>query len=411
MEHHTLSRSREQLRVLVVDDEATSRKGLRDCMPWDSYGAVVVATAGDPRQAISLARDLRPDVVVTDIVMPQMSGLAMLGVMKAEDPGLQAILVSAHDDHTYVRAGMGLSAVDYLLKPIQGESLREALDRAARRIADRRDEEATNSDLWRRFRDSFDYVRDRFFRDLITGHILTRRELAERAREAEVKLPFETTYRLCAVTLRNVALRSFPEIVADGAWLFPFDDELLLITRQTALAVGVAILRERAVAVVHSVRGAEVGHLRGTPSAQSPLELAESYVALSGESLPAASLGPDLASPRDPDEPVPVVIARRVIEAEFANDVSISEIAARAGVSDSHLSHVFREATGRTVLSYLTDVRVSNAVSLLRDPRRRINEIAAAVGYRDPKYFGRVFRRAMGMRPSTYRRSLLSSSH
>lgn len=83
-------------------------------------------------------------------------------------------------------------------------------------------------------------------------------------------------------------------------------------------------------------------------------------------------------------------------------DISITMIAAHLGVSEGHLSHVFKKETSYTIVSYLTQYRVHTAMKLLQDCRYKVYEVAEMVGYRDVAYFGSTFKKLVGMSPSEY---------
>jgi AraC-like DNA-binding protein len=83
--------------------------------------------------------------------------------------------------------------------------------------------------------------------------------------------------------------------------------------------------------------------------------------------------------------------------------ISLSDIAAHLDISPYHLSHLFSEESGFTLSSYLLNARMERAADLLADPNRRIADVAYAVGYEDPNYFGKVFRRHFGCPPGTFR--------
>lgn len=85
-------------------------------------------------------------------------------------------------------------------------------------------------------------------------------------------------------------------------------------------------------------------------------------------------------------------------------DISISSIAGALGVSEGHLSHVFKRETSYTVVSYLTQYRIHKAMELLRDCRHKVYHVAELVGYRDVSYFSSTFKKITGLPPSAYQR-------
>lgn len=84
------------------------------------------------------------------------------------------------------------------------------------------------------------------------------------------------------------------------------------------------------------------------------------------------------------------------------SDINITGIANSLGVSEGHLSHVFKKETSYTVVSYLTQYRIHMAMQMLRDCRCKVYEVAEAVGYKDVAYFGSIFKKLTGLSPSEY---------
>ena len=119
------------LRVLVADDEPIARRGL--CKLLRAMDDVeVVGEAGDGGQALAAIRALRPDVVILDVQMPELDGVAVMRALPADElPGV--VFVTAYD--RYALAAFDVHAVDYVLKPVSPERFRMALTRARRRLA------------------------------------------------------------------------------------------------------------------------------------------------------------------------------------------------------------------------------------------------------------------------------------
>lgn len=85
------------------------------------------------------------------------------------------------------------------------------------------------------------------------------------------------------------------------------------------------------------------------------------------------------------------------------SSLSIKDISEHVHLSSSYLCTVFKTETGQTLNQYLTQFRIEKAKQLLSDPRNKINEIAASVGYCDRNYFGKAFKKVVGLSPSEYR--------
>ena len=86
------------MKVLLADDEYLIREGLRDNVPWAAHGMEVIATAEDGEQALELARQYRPDLLITDICMPFMDGLELVENVLREQADICVILLTCYDE-------------------------------------------------------------------------------------------------------------------------------------------------------------------------------------------------------------------------------------------------------------------------------------------------------------------------
>jgi two-component system response regulator YesN len=91
------------------------------------------------------------------------------------------------------------------------------------------------------------------------------------------------------------------------------------------------------------------------------------------------------------------------IDSHLADHFTITDLAAIGGVSNAHLTRLFRQELGYAPMGYLTKRRMAKARELLRDERLSIKEIAVRVGYKDAHHFARAFRQFDGLSPSQHR--------
>jgi len=95
--------------------------------------------------------------------------------------------------------------------------------------------------------------------------------------------------------------------------------------------------------------------------------------------------------------------AARIIEVEYPDKLALDDIARRVATSRRQLQRAFTEAGETSFRSYLQRVRMDRAAELLREGRSPVNQVASAVGYRQPAQFAKAFRRHHGAPPSTFR--------
>ena len=121
-------------RVILVDDERLIIRGLSSVVPWQKLGCEVVGTAYDGSTGLRLIRELQPDIVLTDIRMPNMDGLTMLAALHSEFPRMQTSVLTAYRDFDYAREAIHLWVCRYLLKPSDMNELTEAIRQMTARL-------------------------------------------------------------------------------------------------------------------------------------------------------------------------------------------------------------------------------------------------------------------------------------
>jgi two-component system response regulator YesN len=115
------------LNVLIVDDEAPIRSGIKMKVDWESLGMRVAAEAGDGAEALRVIEDGQIDLVVTDISMPVMDGISLIRRTAEINDTVKFVIVSGYGEFEYARAAMKYGISEYLLKPIKESEMRDSL--------------------------------------------------------------------------------------------------------------------------------------------------------------------------------------------------------------------------------------------------------------------------------------------
>ena len=137
--------------VVVAEDEELFRRELAAATPWEDFGFVLVGEAADGQEALELIRERKPDLVLADIRMPRVDGLALLARVAeelAEDERPLIVLITGHSEFEYARSALRLGAADYLLKPLDDAELAAVLVRMAEET-DRRERGRSRSEEFR----------------------------------------------------------------------------------------------------------------------------------------------------------------------------------------------------------------------------------------------------------------------
>ena len=108
-------------RVLIADDHAVMRYGLRVLL--ELSGVEVVGEAGEGREALRLALELKPDVIVMDVVMPGMNGIDVASALRAKDAAIRIVILSMHSDSEHVHRALAAGASAYVVKGSASEEV------------------------------------------------------------------------------------------------------------------------------------------------------------------------------------------------------------------------------------------------------------------------------------------------
>ncbi len=114
-------------KVLLIDDEDIIVEGLKKVVSWDKYHCEIAGTASDAQSGAEMIRSLNPDILFTDIKMPNMDGLTMLAGLKSEFPDMQITVLTGYRDFEYAKRAIHIGVTRFLLKPSRMNEIDEAL--------------------------------------------------------------------------------------------------------------------------------------------------------------------------------------------------------------------------------------------------------------------------------------------
>lgn len=173
--------SNSAFRLMIVDDQPKEIEGIRALLDWESLGIEIVGTAIDGKEGAEKACHLRPDLIITDVVMPIMDGLEMIAEIRKVLPEIKVIFISCFNDFKFTGRAIDEGACGYVLKPILPDELAISIRRALGIFeAEERVRELSRQQA--AIRANLAVLRDQYVRNLLLGGIPDPADQREQAR-------------------------------------------------------------------------------------------------------------------------------------------------------------------------------------------------------------------------------------
>ena len=154
-------------KVLIIDDEPIIRKGLKNIINWKNYECEVCGEAVDGHEGSELIQKYLPDIIITDIKMPEIDGLSMIREIKSKVPDSKIIILTGYRDFDYVHEALKLGAFDFLLKPSKIEELTAVIAKAVKELKFQRDKVEELEKLNVLFKENIPVLREKLLYDLV----------------------------------------------------------------------------------------------------------------------------------------------------------------------------------------------------------------------------------------------------
>lgn len=189
------------LRVFLAEDESIVRESLRDNIPWNEYGYEFVGEAGDGEVALPLIRKTSPDLLITDIRMPFLDGLALTHIVKKEMPQMRVIVISGYDDFEYARRALTEGVDQYIMKPITRKTMWEALTSIRDKIEDEKRQQGY-LEQYRLERREFEQMQRREFMEKVFSGTMPVEHIYEEAGKLGISVD-ASCYSLILLSLKD----------------------------------------------------------------------------------------------------------------------------------------------------------------------------------------------------------------
>lgn len=168
------------MKILVVEDDFIVRKGIILSLDWEKEGFQICGEAANGITGFELAKELQPDIILTDIRMPREDGLSLSKRVRCDYPWMKIVILSGYDDFSYAKQALQIGVFEYLLKPINADELLETVVKLKKEIEKERAREEREIFQQTFVEENYDYVRSRLLNALISE------KLTDQARKEEV---------------------------------------------------------------------------------------------------------------------------------------------------------------------------------------------------------------------------------
>ncbi|WP_018754344.1 response regulator transcription factor [Paenibacillus terrigena] len=454
-------------RLLIADDEALEREGIEWIVNRMLPNTFEIMHAENGRIAIQKAYEFRPHIIMMDIKMPGIQGLEALKEIKAHHPQVKMILVTAYEYFEYAKEALALGVKEYLVKPAKRDHIAALLQRLIDEIDQdkrKRDEAIAMRDKFFQLLPlaetemalvfMSDQVNETEVGQLadILGVSIDKGCAIVLALPEMGKLPHKeigNDKKYLFETVKNVAKGFIKQrtgcVVSSmvywhmAIFLLEKDSSKDAVLREEAHGLGmklIEILREQ-----HGI-DATVGI--GTVGAETP-GIRRSYfegvfASTYEQQWGSLCLFEDLAVPPTEgslDQPADSTFTEHVaertyvelaiqhireereqrtwsvidnavtfIQERFREELSLEDVAEHVHLNPHYFSKVFKQQTGETFIDYVTRLRIDKAKALIGEGQLSLKEVCYLVGYKDPNYFSRVFKKVAKVSPTEYRNQL-----
>ncbi|MCR6097525.1 response regulator [Salipaludibacillus agaradhaerens] len=381
------------MKVLLVDDEFNVREVIRSLGQWQDYGITEVLEASNGKEAKELIERESPEIIFTDVKMPEMNGMELIEWLGTLSYSGKVILITVYDDYSFMRKAIQYSSFDYLLKPIEPDLLNKALAGAV--------EAWKNEEEERRQKESGlyeDAKRLRVNREVTAacnGEHFDVDEIASSLPEADkYELALLSFYQMHYV---EPYIQLLADKLCDQGWgnAFPLQNNyqhcLLITVHGQWLAIEEWMNQHFAVPVRF------VGEVPLKLVAELPTSFQCAQKAMNDQNFRSIRRMSDLDDARRIQDIVAFV------EENYMEELSLQRLSNQFFLSREHISRKFKQEMGMPLSTYVTELRIEQAKRYLSQTDDKLYTIALKLGYQDEKYFSKLFKKRTGMTPIEYR--------
>lgn len=442
-------------RLLIADDEPLEREGLEWIIGRMYPDTFEIIHADTGRSAIALAEEYRPHIVFMDIHMPGIQGLEALKLIQGSVPNVKMVLVTAYDYFSYAQEAVTLGVKEYIVKPASREQIVQTLKRILHELDEAKVKREMNLELQHKVSLLEPMVENELALTLMVDqiHSTDAEQLAkwlmfpldlgyaiviafsEQTDRKDSKNAYDQVHSFAKAHTSSCIVSSiidrhitiFVRIDDEKkstdwkkeARLFSTQLTSVLIRQISAnLSLGIGSPHEGADGLRTSYFEAVFASTFNTGEGRTTFfdELAHpknnntanaSSASFASETKEHRSyVISALQRIRDERERRTISVldlAKQYIHKRFESDISLEEVAEHVHLNPYYFSKIFKQQFGESFTDMVTKLRVEKAKKLILAREMSLKEICFEVGYKDPNYFSRVFKKVTGVTPTEFR--------
>ena len=372
------------MKVLIVDDEPFITQGLSLLIDWEKEGCEIVACLENGKEALQYMRENPVDLVLTDIRMPEMSGLELMEQVRNEKlSDAYFIIMSGYDDFGYAQQALRLGCLDYLLKPVDGAELVEML----RKISSERDKLLQEQQRQKELEQAY------LGRNMISRLIGT----YDTGKPRKIIMSDLMDKLVRAVEIEDK--RQIHDLVYEfyiEVKEKELSEETLNFNISYLLYQLIRIADEQDPEIDHE----EIMNFISESSFEKSLVWGNSDCMIDF----CMEYAQYIQQLRSRSARSVLNDVEKEIREHYAENISLRELSRKFFINNAYLGQMFKKKYGVSFKDYLTDYRIREAARMLVSTDRKIINIAEDVGYKDSDYFVQKFIERMGCTPSKYRK-------
>lgn len=395
------------IKVLIADDEPRIRRGIKSIITWEEDKVELVGEAEDGEEALQLAIEKKPDILLLDICMPFLNGIQLIEELNKVLCNPVVIIISGHDEFNYAQAALRLRVFDYILKPIDRDNFKKVFIKAKDEVILRREKNEKESFKNMVLENNISYLKDNFFKDWLNGR-LESNELKIRMENFNINYSNNKGIALIKILEKNfvgIVNKNERELISYGVvnvskdfmsnlknlYVFQYSSSRVVIMCDVESVIvwkEVLINLEEQISTLFKIDII----IENSLLSNNPMEIKDTFNKLKSNIL-------------EKSKKTPIVLeVEKYISKNYGDEnLSIEKLSNKLGISQTYLTRLLKKELGMNFIDYLTYIRIQNSIELMKEPSIKIYEISSLVGYSTQHYFSSVFKKHMGMSPNDYR--------